>query len=236
VDEIKELKREGLSIRAISRLTGYDSKTSGRFLLAPSGRPVYGQRPALPSKLEPFKPYLKERLQAGVWNAQVLMRELRERNFNGGYSTLTEWLRPQRKDALTVAVRRFETPPGKQAQVDWGHLGSLPEEGVEHMLWGFTITLGYCRMMMAEAAMDQKLGALLRMHEAAFLPCMERGPGSPATGLRRWGEGRCAMTPIKQPRSTLTTLSLTAIDTRLEALLESAAKKEPSYADFLAES
>ena len=44
------------------------------------------------------------------------------------------------------------------------------------------------------------------------------------------------MTPIKHPRSTLTTLRLTAIDTRLEALLESAAKKEPSYADFLAES
>ena len=36
------------------------------------------------------------------------------------------------------------------------------------MLWGFTMTLGYSRMMMAEAATDQKLGTLLRMHEAAF--------------------------------------------------------------------
>ena len=170
VDEIKELKRGGLSIRAISRLTGYDRKTIGRYLLAPSGRPVYGPRPTSPSKskLEAFKPYLKERLKAGVWNAQVLFRELRKRDFSGGYSTLTEWLRPQRKDALSVAVRRFETPPGKQAQVDWGHLGSLSEEGAEHMLWGFTITLGYSRMMIAEAATDQKLGTLLRMHEAAF--------------------------------------------------------------------
>jgi hypothetical protein len=32
------------------------------------------------SKLELFKPYLKDRLQAGVWNARVLLRELRERN------------------------------------------------------------------------------------------------------------------------------------------------------------
>jgi hypothetical protein len=39
------------------------------------------------SNLEPFKPYLKERLKAGVWNAQVLMRELRERNYSGGYAT-----------------------------------------------------------------------------------------------------------------------------------------------------
>ena len=36
------------------------------------------------------------------------------------------------------------------------------------MLWGFTMTLGYSRRMMAEAATDQKLGTLLRMHEAAF--------------------------------------------------------------------
>jgi transposase len=50
VDVIKELKREGLSMRAISRLTGYDRKTIGRYLLAPAGRPVYGPRPAPPSK------------------------------------------------------------------------------------------------------------------------------------------------------------------------------------------
>ena len=136
VDEINELKREGLSIRAISRLTGYDRKTISRYLLAPTGRPVYGPRPAAVGKLEPFKPYLKERLQAGVWNAQVLLRELRERNYGGGYSILTEWLRPQRKEALSVAVRRFETPPGKQAQVDWGHLGSITEDGAAQYVVG----------------------------------------------------------------------------------------------------
>ncbi len=67
-----------------------------------------------------------------------------------------------------VAVRRFETPPGKQAQVDWGHLGTLELDGQEQKLHGFTFTLGYSRRMMAEAALDQKLGTLLRMHEAAF--------------------------------------------------------------------
>ena len=43
------------------------------------------------------------------------------------------------------------------------------------------------------------------------------------------------MTPIEQLRTTLSTLSLTAIDARLDSLLETAAKKEPSYADFLVE-
>jgi transposase len=168
VQEITNLRREGLSVVAISELTGYDRKTIRKYLLTPSGRPAYGPRPAPPGKLEPFKPYLKERLQAGVWNAQVLLRELRKRNYTGGYTLLTDWLRPQRDAASVVAVRRFETPPGKQAQVDWGHLGSLSEDGEERQLWGFTITLGYSRRMMAAAATDQKLGTLLRMHELAF--------------------------------------------------------------------
>lgn len=165
---MNELKREGLSIRAISELTGYDRKTIRKYLLAPAARPVYRARPAVASKLEPFKPYLEQRLQAGVWNAQVLLRELRMRNYSGGYTILTDWLRPRREAAAVVAVRRFETAPGKQAQVDWGYLGSLTENERTHVLWGFTMTLGYSRTMMARAGLDQKLGTLLRMHEAAF--------------------------------------------------------------------
>ena len=46
VEEISELKREGLSIRAICRLTGYGRKTIRKYLLAPTGRPVYRPRPA----------------------------------------------------------------------------------------------------------------------------------------------------------------------------------------------
>jgi transposase len=168
VEKINELKREGLSVRAISELTGYDRKTIRKYLLKPLGRPVYQTRPVPVSKLEPFKPYLTERLGAGVWNAQVLLRELRERSYGGGYTILKDWLSPQRESARIVAVRRFETAPGKQAQVDWGHLGSLAEDGEARMLWGFVITLGYSRRMMAEAATDQRLGTLLRMHESAF--------------------------------------------------------------------
>jgi DNA replication protein DnaC len=43
------------------------------------------------------------------------------------------------------------------------------------------------------------------------------------------------MTPVEQLRTTLAALSLTAIDARLEGLLETASKKEPSYADYLLE-
>src|ERR1700735_1555021 len=43
------------------------------------------------------------------------------------------------------------------------------------------------------------------------------------------------MTTVERLRTTLAALSLTAIDARLETLLESASKKESSYGDFLLE-
>jgi len=39
----------------------------------PEAVPSYGPRSVLPSKLEPHKPYLEDRLKAGVWNAQGLL-------------------------------------------------------------------------------------------------------------------------------------------------------------------
>lgn len=168
LNEFIEMQREGLSIQAISQLTGYDRKTVRKYLLDPEAVPRYGPRERPPSKLDPHKSYLEDRLKAGVWNAQVLLRELRQRGYPGGCTILKDWLQPQRAAGMTNAVRRFETPPGKQAQVDWGHLGYLETDGEQSRVWGFTITLGYSRRMWAQAALDQKLGTLLRMHEAAF--------------------------------------------------------------------
>jgi hypothetical protein len=168
VNEIQELKRQGLSICAIAAVTGFDRKTVRRYLADPVKQPRYGPRPKRAGPLEEFKSYIDDRLSASVWNAVVLLRELRERGYRGGYTILKDYLQPKREAARATAVRRFETPPGRQAQVDWGHLGTLEVDGEERKLSGFTFTLGYSRMMMAEATLDQKLGTVLRLHEEAF--------------------------------------------------------------------
>lgn len=175
MEEIHQLKRDGLSIQAISNLTGYDRKTIRKYLLTPMGRPEYSPRPKPTGKLEPFKAYLGERLQAGVWNARVLFRELRSRNYTGGYTLLTDWLRPQRAAARVIAVRRFETPPGKQAQVDWGHLGSLTEAGDEQALWGFTMTLGLQPADDGRSRQESETGDLAT-HARSRLPGNGRRP------------------------------------------------------------
>jgi transposase len=119
VNDIHEFKRQGLSISQISSLTGFDRKTIRKYLsetATPRYTPRYGPRPPRGSKLNSFKPYIRERLAAGVWNARVLLRELTERGYTGKYTVLTDYLRPLRKEAVSVAVRRFETPPGHQDQ------------------------------------------------------------------------------------------------------------------------
>lgn len=169
MSEINELKQLGMSLQAIGALTGHDRKTIRKYLAhAPGTRPSYGPRAPRPGKLDAFMPYLEERCKAGVWNAVVLLRELRERGYSGSYTILTDYLRPQREAARQTAVRRFETAPGVQAQVDWGHLGYLEDEAGEQAVSGFVFTLGYSRALMAEGALDQKLGTLLRLHEEAF--------------------------------------------------------------------
>ena len=168
MNEINDYKRQGLTISQISEVTGYSRPTIRKYLDNPT-TPTYGPRQPRPTQLDPFKPFLKERTSAGVWNGVVLLKELQERGYKGGYTALKDFLSPQRREAHVVAVRRFETPPGHQAQVDWGDLGDITHpEGERHKLNAFVMTLGHSRAMFADIAPDQKLPAFLRLHEAAF--------------------------------------------------------------------
>jgi transposase len=159
----------------ISKLSGHDRKTIRKYLN--EGRePVYGPREGCASKLDRYKEFIEKRCMAGVWNAVVLLRELRELGYEGGYTILNDYLQPRRREARVVAVRRFETPPGQQAQVDCGHLGSIETAEGESKLWVFVLTLGHSRAMAAEAATDQKLGTLLRLHGCRryFIGCLRK--------------------------------------------------------------
>lgn len=167
VIEIQHLKRQGLSISEIAAQTGFNRRTIRKYLTAPQVS-TYGPRAPRPSVVEPFRSYLEPRLAQGAWNAVVLFQEIQARGYTGSYSALKRFLRPLRTEAKAHAVRRFETPPGQQAQVDWGHLGSLTTKDAKHSLSAFTFTLGHSRALFADLALDQRLPTFLRLHEAAF--------------------------------------------------------------------
>ncbi len=84
MEEIRRLRREGLSISKICELTGRDRGTVRKYLDPAITKPVYKPRSKRQRKLDPHKRYLEERLTEGVWNAVILLRELRERGYTGG--------------------------------------------------------------------------------------------------------------------------------------------------------
>jgi len=97
-----------------------------RKYLSENEPPQYAPRPKRPDILDPYKDFITVRLKDGVWNAVVLMRELKARGYSGQYTAIKDYLRPRRQQAHAAAVRRFETPPGKQAQVDWASSATSP--------------------------------------------------------------------------------------------------------------
>lgn len=168
VNTICELKRQGLSISRISEITDFDRKTIRKYL-RDTGTPVYGPRALRKSILDPYRLFIEEKLKVGIWNCVVLHRLLREQGYQGGYTAVKRYLRPLRQEADRVAVRRFETAPGHQGQVDWGDLGEVTQaEGNKKRISAFVLTLGHSRAMFADLTTDQKLPTLLRMHERAF--------------------------------------------------------------------
>lgn len=114
-------------------------------------------RPPRQSKLEPFKPYVLERIEAARprWiAAAVLLRELRERGYEGGLTQLKVWLAPMRR-AQPEPVVRFETPPGQQMQADF----TIVRRGADPLL-ALVATLGYSRVSFVQFSRREDFAAL----------------------------------------------------------------------------
>lgn len=163
---IRELLRQGLSISETARRTGHDRKTVAKVRDALSHpRPQVRRRRG--SKLDPYKPYLEERADAGVLNAVKLLGELRRQGYGGGITLVRDFVRPLRP-VLPVVTERFETPPGQQAQVDWTACGRIWHRQRLRPLSAFVMTLGYSRRQYVEFTTRQDMETFLRCQANAF--------------------------------------------------------------------
>jgi transposase len=163
---IRELLRQGLSVSAVARQTGHDRKTIRKLRDAPQHPPpqTRGPRPRL---LDPYAPYLRQRVAAGVLNATKLFTEIQRQGYPGGVAQVRRFVQPLRPVAPLV-TERFETPPGWQAQVDWTSCGRIWQGGRLRPLSAFVLTLGYSRRQYVEFTVRQDLETFLRCHLHAF--------------------------------------------------------------------
>ncbi|HEU5255657.1 MAG TPA: helix-turn-helix domain-containing protein [Vicinamibacterales bacterium] len=80
----------------------------------------YGPRAPVPTKLDAYKPIIATRLAAyPELSAVRLLDEIRAAGYAGGYTPLKAFVRRVRPTPAPDPVIRFETPAGRQAQVDF---------------------------------------------------------------------------------------------------------------------
>jgi transposase len=166
---IRFLRRQGHSVRAIARLTGH-SRNTVRKLLRTTRAPAAAPR-VRPSKLDPYKPYLIERWQAHGLSAVRLLPEIRAQGFTGSVKILRRFLQSLRAERRVDAklTVRFETPPGEQAQCDWAEVGRYPQpDGTVIKVYAFVMILCYSRYLYVEFTRSMALTTLIRCHQNAF--------------------------------------------------------------------
>ena len=160
--KLHELRQQGLSISEISRTLHLDRKTVRKHLEQMPRS--YERRRERIMKRETYTAYLRERWEQGVHNASKLFAEIQKHGYAGGYTRIKELLRPWREEERQRAYVRFETGPGEQSQMDWGHFGNWQGQ----RLYAFALTLGYSRMRYVEFTQRQDTETLFSCLLHAF--------------------------------------------------------------------
>lgn len=163
---MKDMRQRGMSITQIAEELGRDRKTVRKWL--EQDLPVnYPERKLVEGKLDGYKDYIRNRMAEGCLNARVLLDEIREKGYTGSITILRLFMQPLRPAIQSKATERFETSPGQQAQVDWGHF-RVKQEGGFKRLYAFVMVLGYSRAMYVEFTEDERLETLMGCHTRAF--------------------------------------------------------------------
>lgn len=167
--DIKDLYRQGHSIRTITELTGLARNTVRRVLREQSPHPA--KKRGRSSQLDSFKPYLERRHAECALSAVRLLEEIRAMGYTGGIDVVRRFihaLAPHARSQAKMTVR-FETPPGQQAQADWAACGhELDETGRRRAVYAFVMVLSYSRMLYVEFTHSRVLPELIRCHQRAF--------------------------------------------------------------------
>ena len=165
--EIHRLANEGLSIRNIAARVNLNRKTVARYLDNPTPtRPMIKRS----SKLDPFKDEISKLLKIDPRaSAVVILQRIAPLGFDGEITILRNYLRKVRGSwRKTEPFIRFESPPGHQCQIDWGHFGSITYGNTKRKLYCMAVIESYSRLLYLEFTHSQRQETLHRCLLNAF--------------------------------------------------------------------
>jgi transposase len=162
---MKQLLREKVPKTQIAHRLGISRQTIYNWLNEADDKPSITKRP---SKLDPFRPYIESRLEKFDLPATVLLREIQAKSYTGGITILREFVAEIKNQHVTRLVDRFETEPGRQAQVDWASCGTIDHEGRRRRLSLLAVVLGHSRFIWAQFVVSEKRPVLMTLLEQCF--------------------------------------------------------------------
>ena len=168
VEAMLHLRALGWGLRRIARELGCSKNTVKRYVAA-DGWMTYSRQTG-GGKLEDQEAWLKERFFQHRGNAEVVRQDLvREQGIDVSLRTVERAVAPFRRllTAEAKATVRFETPPGRQLQVDFGQLRvPIADERVRVFL--FVATLGYSRRCYVATFRHERQSSWFHGLEGAF--------------------------------------------------------------------
>lgn len=167
VFEIHRLKNMGFSIREIAGTLKLDRGTVSKYIVQPDT--VSSRRPGRPSKIDPYRGIIKRMVDQhpGI-KAPVVLREIQEKGFDGEITIVRDLLRHLRDASEKQAFIRFESMPGQQMQIDWGHFGSLVYGKSSRKLYALAVIESHSRMLYVVFTHSQNQATLHRCLVQAF--------------------------------------------------------------------
>jgi transposase len=167
VFEMHRLAGDGFSVRKIAATLGFDRQTVQKYLDDPAPQATPRTRM---SKLDPFKDDIARLLDVDPKvSAAVVRQRLQERGFDGGATIVRDYLSRVRPNPNPkTAFIRFESEPGVQCQIDWGHFGSLTYGHTQRKLYCLAVIECYSRLLSLEFPHSQRQEALHRGLLGAF--------------------------------------------------------------------
>ena len=176
VSKIVALFRGGASVRRIALSLGVSRRTVNKALgqverARGAGPSETAPRPATTrgSKLDAYEPAIADLLaRYPDVTVQRVHEELRRLGYTGGYTVLSERVRRLRPHPVVAPVRRFETAPGEQAQMDYSTYDlDFSDEG-RRRVYAFSYVLGYSRRQYLHFVESQDFATTVREHIRSF--------------------------------------------------------------------